>query len=291
MQPDDFLASGILEAYALGSATAEEAALCEEMISRYPQVAAEYEHVAQAIEESVSQYARTAPTGAWAAISQQLVAEMAPEAPTMRSERGGRDMPPGLEPYGRRGRQVFLWQWVSTGLAALLVMSLGINFYFYQANDALFTKLRASEEKRQQITFQAGQFKGLYEHNWGQRKALQGLLNQALMPNAEGIIRMQAMPAAPKGKVAVSFDRDAHIIALRGTDMPPMPEGKVVQLWAIVKGKPVSLGLANEIVKGEVVMAGMPSDMGEPEAFALSLEVGNAHTEPEGPILAMGKVY
>lgn len=291
MQPDDFLATGILEAYALGSASPEEAALCEEMMSRYPEVAAEYDQVAQAIEESVSQYSRTAPSGAWAAISQQMVADLAPAQPTLTASRGDADMPAGLQPYGKRGRQVFLWQWVSTGLAAMLVISLGINFYFYQANDTLFTRLRASEERGQQVAYQAAQFKELYEHNWGQRKALQGLLTQALMPTQSGIMRMQSMPAAPKGKVAVSFDREAHIVALRGADMPDMPEGKVVQLWAIVKGKPVSLGLANEIVKGEVVMAGMPSDMGEPEAFALSLEVGNAHTEPEGPILAMGKVY
>jgi anti-sigma-K factor RskA len=93
-----------------------------------------------------------------------------------------------------------------------------------------------------------------------------------------------------KGKIAVAYDKGTRMVALRGSDMPDMPEGKVVQLWAIVDGKPVSLGLATKATEGNVVMAEIPVGTAEPQAFALSLEDGSAKTSPEGPVIAVGQV-
>jgi anti-sigma-K factor RskA len=88
----------------------------------------------------------------------------------------------------------------------------------------------------------------------------------------------------------VSYDKKTRMVALRGSDMPALPEGMVVQLWAIVDGKPVSLGLCTDAAVGNMMMTEMPADMPEPEAFALTLEKGKAHDTPEGMLLAKGVV-
>ena len=311
MNTEEFIASGTLEAYALGTATPEEIALAEAMIRQFPEVEAEYHAIAVSIEAQAKAFAKPAPTATWATIA----ASLQPAAPSVGSNHTatrsvdftasvssnsiGTNHVPVREAKEinifaparpqRGGKQVFLWQWSSMALAAMLLLSLGVNFYFYQANDNLTGKLAAAERDREVIASTAAFTEKTLAETKAENEHLDGLLTQAMTPQ-KGIIAFDAMPAAPGAKVALSYDKKTRMVALRGSNMPPMPAGKVVQLWAIVDGKPVSLGLATRAAEGNLLMSPVPADMAEPQAFALSLETGGAHDTPEGPILAMGKV-
>ena len=303
MLPDEFIASGILEAYALGTATPEEIELAQEMRQRFPQVEAEYQSLASMIEEDAGRYAQMAPAGSWEAIMRSI----APESSTQRQADSNPAIPsPAREarpapwqtpqtparptmPEMRPGRQPFVRQWASMAMAAALLVSLGVNLYFYKDRQALADRLANSERSQDQIARTASGSESDRQRLYAENVSTRALLAQALKPKS-GVIAMASQPAANGGQVSASYDRVARRVALRASDMPPMAEGQVVQLWVFSKGKPISLGAATEAAEGHLQLADLPEGIEQPEAFALSLETGGLHDSPQGQVLALGKV-
>jgi len=299
---EEFLASGTLEAFALGVASPEEMALCEQMLERSADVSSEYAAIAASIEAQAQTYAKPAPAGAWAAL-QQIIAE--PETadnidaePTQLERRGAAnsnniiDKPMAATYVAPDAGQPTVPQ-VSTitwAIAAMLLLSVGVNVYFYQRSQNLALQLVTAQQASASIATTVSFKEEQLAKAGAKNTHLTGLLSQALLPE-KGIINMKPLAAiVAKGHMAVSYDKKTRMVALRGSDMPPLPDGMVVQLWAIVDGKSVSLGLCTQAAVGNMIITEMPAGMGEPQAFALSLEKGGAHDTLEGMLLAKGEV-
>ena len=303
MLSDEFIASGILEAYALGTATPEEADLAEEMCHRYPQVEAEYQNLASMIEEDAGRYARPAPANSWQAITRSIQPEQ--RSPRLAdldqdTQQNGREPKPaawqvpqmparGLVPNRVAGRQPFARQWASMAMAAALLVSLGVNLYFYRDREELASRLAASERSQEQIARTAGSTESDRQRLHAESMSVRALLYEALKPKS-GIIALASQPNAEGVQVAAIYDRIARRVALRASGMPEMDKDQVVQLWVFSKGEPISLGAATEAAEGHLQMADLPEGVGQPEAFALSLETGGLHDSPQGQVLALGKV-
>jgi anti-sigma-K factor RskA len=71
--------------------------------------------------------------------------------------------------------------------------------------------------------------------------------------------------------------------------LPPLAESKQYQLWAIVDGKPVDLGmLPNE--KQESLLLRM-KDVSEPQAFAITIEPKGGSARPTlDQMIVLGKI-
>ncbi|MGH2643862.1 MAG: anti-sigma factor domain-containing protein, partial [Chitinophagaceae bacterium] len=98
------------------------------------------------------------------------------------------------------------------------------------------------------------------------QKSMHVLMDPSMKP-----VLMEGVTTHPGMLATVYWDPQSRHAYLGKTNLPVPPSGKAYQLWAIVNGKPVSMGMynpANE--KGLVAMENV--QQGTVQAFAITLE-------------------
>ena len=81
-------------------------------------------------------------------------------------------------------------------------------------------------------------------------------------------INLSNVPGKPNALVQLFWNRRTNAVYVANISLPQAPAGKQYQLWAIVKGKPVSAGLLTD--KKE--MAEQMNAFADADAFAITLE-------------------
>src|SRR5207247_11230674 len=81
-----------------------------------------------------------------------------------------------------------------------------------------------------------------------------------------------------------------HLVVMAVFDLPPAPAGRTYQLWAIAKGKPVSLGVFNTASDGRLTAAlDVPPGLAF-ELTAVTEEPAGGSPQPTQTPFPVGKV-
>ncbi len=217
MDLQTFIQSGLLESYVLGQATAEERTLVERMLLQHAEARTELSSIEQAIEQYAQVQAVTPPIWMKGRILDQLE-QIAPQTPVGTSV---------VTPVAGTGA-LRIFQMLAAGLLV------GVAFLWYQ--NGQFQQQQAQQQ--QQLADAVTKLNECSQHSETTR-AMANLIRDA-------DTKVIKLTNGENGKAtALLYDNDVRNetgLDLSGLMAPSAPD-KYLQFWAVIDGKPVSLGM------------------------------------------------
>jgi len=115
---------------------------------------------------------------------------------------------------------------------------------------------------------------------------------RALAGHPEALfVNLGPLPAAPKARARVFFNRSSREAILVASGLDPAPEGKAYEVWVIGKNAPVPAGVFQVDASGRAVVRLPPvPDPGNVKTFAVTLEPAGGVSAPTGPMVLAGAV-
>lgn len=257
MNSNEYIASGMLENYVLGTTTPSETMEVERLAKENPTLQSEINKIQHTLEEYAFTHAVNPPLYLKEKIHQQLrfndnIKPFTPNVPPIRTFN-------------------IAASWV------LLALSIAANVWFWGSWQSSENKVLALESQNLQLA----QGEEVLKANYQQEVAV--LQN----PNTKRI-NLAGQASSPNAKAMIYWNTATCDVYLSSLKLPVAPTEKQYQLWAIVDGKPVDAG----IIAATTHLLKMKS-FGKAVAFAISLEAkGGSTTEagPKGTIYVMGAV-
>lgn len=274
-----YIASGVVESYVLGLATNEERAELEQLLPQHPELQDALTDFEQSLENFHQTQAVVPPPAIKANLMAQLADEFAtdttslttPTAPVVQLNHNNTST--------AKVRSMQLWRNVAAAMVALLVGSVALNVYYYNAaNEAQQTvKNLISQNNSLQASIDATQVRMQEMNNGFKLMADPNVLT----------VKLTAAANELNGNAATVFwDSRTKDVFVMNTALAPAPAGKEYQLWAIVDGVPVDAGMMGKCAEGVCKM----KNIQKAQAFAISLEDAGGNPTPKGTIYVLGKV-
>ncbi len=268
MDTKEYISSGIIEAFVMGTASEEEVRILHCIQEHNPEVREAVLEAQLTIEQLASSQAVIPPPELKATIWNKLSGEESSQSPL-------HDIRPEFvaasEPSVSNEKSLsFKWSLVAASLA--LVFSIGLNIYLIQVR---------RDRDAQIVALSNAQKSSSLENRRLQEK-------WALASNPKmKIIPLLGVGSHPDMKAIVYFDREAKSVYLTLENLPKTAPDKQYQLWAIVNGAPVSLGVFQQ--EDNVVQK--MTDAADAQAFAITLEKAGGSSVPTmSNMYVMGKV-
>ncbi|WP_316823590.1 anti-sigma factor [Pedobacter gandavensis] len=287
-----FIASGILELYVLGDLNAQEQAEVAAMAAKYPEVKQEIAEIELAMEKYAEENA-IAPSpeleglilgkiNAIEKTSETPIATTIPSNSVLTTpQESTRVLPLGSAGYEAKIRNL---KFALAACAALLLIS---GIALYSAHTELGTvknQVIALNQEKQRF---ASTVSYLEENN----KELQTIADMPADPDWK-TVRLAGTKMDPQAKMTVYWHTSGRHVMLDNSKMslPKNDEAHQYQLWALVKGKPVDLGVFDVKADSNHILLKM-KEIADADAFAVTLEKrGGAAGPTMDQMIAMGGV-
>jgi anti-sigma-K factor RskA len=252
MNNREFIESGVLETYALGMCTEEEARRVEAICSEDPAVRAELDQIQEAINSYAASHSKTPNAETREKILAEIAALEEPEEITR----------PTLSFYNNR----------LSVAASLIVLSLSL-----LANIVLYNKWKAANNEVIALNSEKQQLADNLRTNEVKYETMSK--DMAIMGDPDMTkVMMKGMEKSPESMAMIYWNKKSKEVFV-GLNKLPMPEkGKQYQLWAIVDGKPVDAGMIT-MTEGDSSLHRM-KDFETAQAFAITLEPEGGVTSP-----------
>lgn len=268
MEAKDIISSGILELYATGLASVEEAKQVQQYVAAYPEVAIELEE----IETSIEWYAKSFAVEPNPSVKEKIFAHINSEDATSKIATLtnhstvvlGKII--GIAPY---------WKFATAASVILLVSSVAMNVLMFNKSNSTNKNLQQTQQE----------LAGLKEENKLMEGEMEVVQNKYSKP-----IALLGLEAAPEAAAKIFWMENTGEVYIDPSNLPQAPAGKQYQLWGIVDGKPVSGGMILTSKKGDKYRIQKMKTFGKVEAFAVTLENEVGNTSPKGPMFVMGKL-
>jgi len=263
----DIISSGLLELYATGLASSEEAAQVLQWASQYPEVAEELTQVqagldmfanAQAIQPDPSVKDKI-----FARINEAETAKVVPFV-NQKDEHVAKVIPISS-----------FWKRVAAAAVVLLVGSAVLNISLYKKNNNIATELKQNQDL----------VSSLEDKSRSMETDLQVVQSKYSTP-----VALNGLETAPDAAAKVFWMKNTGDVYIDPSSLPGAPKGKQYELWAIVDGKPVNAGIIVTTKKGDRYVIQKMKTFGKAEAFAVTLENEKGNPTPKGPMFVMGKM-
>lgn len=244
MDIQKYIASGILEQYILGNTTETESREVEQYVKEYPEIAAEL----MAIQEALESWAKAEGRQPRAGLEEELMKKV--EASTTS------EIDEPASPATKSGLSL------TSILIAGLLLALGLLIYQFLQYQEVQEELNQSQTELEQLK----------EDCDALQDSTATLINYANIvgnPNSQHV-SMLGLEIAPSALASVYWNPDAKKSYLEIKNLPPPPTDMQYQLWAIVDGAPVDMGVFN-VVGGLANLQEVPF-IDNPQAFAVTLE-------------------
>lgn len=245
MNIEEYINSGIIEAYALGVCSAEEAAQLEQLCATNAQVKQALFDAQTDLENYAMLHAKT-PS---AAVKNNLLNSL-----TFAEETTNHNITP-------QAQKISLFNPYSTGAAAVIVISLLLNILLYNRLQTSKSELVAALSQNQQMA----------ESIKGSQVRLDNMNTQLsiLTDTNYTKIMLKGLPVSPTSLVAVYWNKTTSEVYMNVNSLPKPAAGKQYQLWAIVDGKPQDAGMIPlDSADALIQMKNFPTA----QAFAITLE-------------------
>jgi anti-sigma-K factor RskA len=276
-----YISSGIIEAYVLGMASDEEARELELLSAQYPEIMEALSSSQEDMENYANLLAIEPPSGMkeqiWATLETEtnpaFIAEQPLQAATTSNVRQ-------LDSRDRNSAGSGFRRMMAVAAVLVILFSVGANLVLWN---------RAQSTGQEMASLKSDQQKMLASNQAYQQQLEQYNHNMKMMLNPD----MKSMVLAGIGNHAgtnamLLWDTKSKEVYLSLKDMPPPPSGKQYQLWAIVDGKPVDAGVY--ALNSKDAMQRM-SVIPNAQMFAITIEkAGGSPTPTMDQMVVAGKV-
>jgi anti-sigma-K factor RskA len=245
----EYISSGIVESYVLGLASEEERSEFEQICAQYSEVHATRTAFELALEKQAMENAIDPP----------------PDLKNKIAEKIG-EMSKVVSMESTPVRKISWLKYVAAASVILLAGSLYFNISLYNKNKNL-----------------QGNYDNTVAKLNDMEKDIQ-ILQQN--PNVK-MASMKGLDISPQSYATVYWDTTSHDVYLLTNNLPLPASDKQYQLWAILNGKPVDLGVFD--IKKERLLIQAKNAQGA-EAFAITLEKKGGSSTPQGQMYVMGKL-
>jgi len=259
----EYISSGIIEAYVLGSASEQERREVECLSSIYPELRKELD----ALSISLEKYAEANAVAPPSHLRDKIFAEIN-SAEIKQEKSSGKVIP--MEIIQKPSRQ--LTYWLAAASIVLLIIS-----------SALFVQLSTKNSE----LVSAQQEKQKWEEALAKMSAdSQKMQDQmAMLNNPDNRkIMMKGTENHPSMLASVLWNSKNHEVYLSVNNLPQPPSDKQYQLWAIVDGKPVDMGVFD--ISSDSTMYHKMRAAENAQAFAITLE-----NKGGSPVPTMSAMY
>lgn len=249
MNVQEYISSGIVESYVLGLASAEERTEFEKMCQQYSEVL----QARIAFELLLEKQAMENAIEPSVDLKQNVLNEISSSAKVISI----------AEPPTRR---MNWWKYAAAVFILLFAGSLYWNLSLQKKNK----KMQADLDISKQILVER-------EKN-----------AQAIQNSSVKMARMDGTSVSPQSFTTVYWDTTSHDVYLLINNLPKPASDKQYQLWALLNGKPIDMGML-EISETPLQLYHM-KNVQTAQAFAISLELKGGSPSPKGPIYVVGKL-
>ena len=253
MNTQEYISSGLIESYVLGLASPEERSEFEQMCHKYPEVSEARNAFELALEKQAMENAIAPAAGLKDKIFNQISS-------------------PG-KVVSMQAAPVRRLNWLKYAAAACLLLLAG-SIYL---NISLSNKNKSLQNSYNNTVAELSDIKkdiGVLQSN----------------PNVK-MAAMGGLQVSPASFATVYWDTVSHDVYLLANNLPVPPGDKQYQLWALLDGKPIDLGMLDYDLKQKKLLIRM-KNASDAQAFAITLEKkGRANVSaPGGDMYVMGKL-
>ena len=268
-----YIESGILELYVLGEVSAQEKAGVEDMALKHPAVKAELDEIERSMELYAAEQSIEPSEALRARVLNSLLTNLADDH-TFPGKKAAEEPAkvvalPAAKPNN-------FYKYAFAACLALLVVSVAalINIYskLQVSNDQLLAMSAQNQRFSKTVSYQQDQL-------------------DMFRDTAYHMIRMRGQAKSPASSMTVAWNPQAKkvMIDMASAKLPVNDSTHQYQLWAIVAGKPVDLGVFDMKPDSAEAMKTMKS-VDAPQAFAVTLEPHGGSINPTlGNMMVLGQ--
>lgn len=264
MDTKEYIASGILTNYVLGTVSEQERREVECLSKIYPEILQELKAEQRAMENYVHSIAVDPPAELRSKII-SAVKETDQEAMMKVVDKDQEGGPAQNSAY----------RWLAAASIALMVLAGGTIFYQSSRNAELSNQLASTSSEKEKLQGQLEKLESSVEELSEREQLI------AERSTKEWI--MEGTESKPDAKAKIYWNTEKQKVVLASTGLPTPIEGKQYQLWAIADGSPVSLGVLD---KEKLVSEPIKMNLSNVQAFAITLE-----KEGGSPVPTMEEMY
>ncbi|RZM22680.1 MAG: anti-sigma factor [Pedobacter sp.] len=266
-----YIESGVLELYVLGDLSPEEALQVEDMASPYPEIKDELSAIELALENYAMENAIDPSNDVETKLFEKLgiseEVETASTAPIYTEE-------PRIVRLDGSDGKVRTLRFALVACVALLIISTAALFITYN-------KLNAAHDQIASLNLDKEKFAGTVSKLEFENK---GLDNMVAMNDSKewATVRMAGQAFSPTSKMNVYWNKKDKSVLINyvAMDLPKTDDQHEYQLWALVNGKPVSLGVFSKTDTTTTEALQKMQTIQEAQAFAVTLEPMGGSVNP-----------
>ncbi len=269
MNRNEIISSGLLELYATGLASEQEAKQVKQWSTEYPEVADE---LAQ-IEASIEAYSLANAIQPDPSVKEKIFAKINQQESAKIVSINSNESEPGKVIAISSS-----WKKLAAAAVVLLFGSVAVNVSLYNKNKDVVSQLSNTQQT----------LAGLQEKNNDLSADMQVVQSKYSLP-----VSLTGLEAAPDAAAKIFWMKNTTgEVYIDASNLPEAPTNKQYQLWGFVDGKPVSGGMIITTQKGSKYRIQKMKTFGRAEAFAVSLEDKKEipGETPQGPVYVMGKM-
>lgn len=256
MNVKEYIQSGLVESYVLGLATEAERTEFEQACATYPELVA----YRDAFERS---------------LEQQLLADAVPP-PAFLKVRVLEAVQPATTEVDKQEdvqrapvRKMNAWAWLAAacfiGLLAVGYWAISLNKKYNDAQAAELAAVQKQKEAEQALQQQTTEL-----------AAVRQQVAQVQQPGIR-VAAMKGTAVAPQATTTVFWDSRTKDVYLLVNNLPQVPSDKQYQLWALLDGKPIDLGM---LPATETRLMVKMKNVQNAQAFAITLEPKGGSVSP-----------
>lgn len=268
-----YISSGLIEAYVSRLATPQEEQEVELAINQYPEVATAVEDCRLGMEHYIMLQAVTPPPvvkqNLTRIIADEVVAKLigAATEETQMIE----DTPAGKRYVSSS------WRWVAAAAILLLLGSLLLNFIYFSGYNDYKVKYEALLTANNTLASEQNVYRTRMEQ-------MEHSLDIVKDPSIK-MVKMPGTKSFSSSLATVYWNQASKEVFLMANNLPQPATGKQYQLWAIVDGKPVDMGVFDIGTDAAALLRKMKS-VDHAEMFAITLE-----NKGGSPVPTMDQMY
>lgn len=258
MDPKEYISSGKLEEYVLGLVSAETMQEVECMARVFPEIREELAALQLSLEKTIFENQVTPPPQLKKQILDLLDEEVQPVMTKL-------IQPPIKETSGSGSR----WMVLALGILTLLLI---ITAWFgYQKTNQLTKELDTFKSEQLELNKNVEDLNRTLELRNQELRLIRDPQNEA--------ITLSGTPLSPASLAKIYWSKQNQEVYLEVHRLPAPPQGKQYQLWGIVAGKPVDLGVFDLPTPEESAMIKM-KDVNGATTFAITIEPTGGNPGP-----------
>ena len=267
MDIKSYIESGILEQYLLGMTSQEESLEVQKYAMQYPEIQQELDNIEAALLKYADSYSTPPPAG----LKQKILDQLDGDSNTIENKESNNNTTPSKNASNG-------WK-ILTILSAIILSALAA----YHTS-----KTQALVKQTENLQLQYDTLK----EDCDKKQIAQENINKQiafLKDTNTQTVRMKGTPLSPISEGVVFWNKNEQVAYLDIASLPKPAPNKQYQLWAIVDGKPVDMGVF-DLPASHGDLQAVPF-IEKPQAFAVTLEpIGGVASPTMDQMYILGEV-